>query len=74
MSSTTHPVALTQDESRIRLAEEITQKRRAKRKKPLTEAQRLAKNQKSRERQARIRAENLEQRELIKNKSLQCTR
>ncbi len=62
----THNTAITTDEGLIRLAEEMVKRKRAK--KPLSKVQRVAKRQKDRERQARMRAENLKQRALIEKR------
>ncbi len=64
--TSTHNTAITTDEGLIRLAEEVVKQKRAKN--PLSKVQRVAKRQKDRERQARIRAENLEQRALIEKR------
>ncbi len=64
--TSTHNTAITTDEGLIRVAEEVARKRRAK--KPLTKAQRIRKRQTDRERQQRLRQENLEQRALIESR------
>ncbi len=64
--TSTHNTAITTDEGLIRLAEEVVKRKRAKN--PLSKVQRVAKRQKDRERQARLRAENLEQRALIEKR------